>query len=90
MLRVILTNLLLFLIPFIAYGFWFWLTKKGQEDKKFREGPFGRLAILGLSLAVLSFVAMAILGDAPEGSQYVPAHMEDGRFIPGGFERTPD
>jgi len=30
-----------------------------------------------------SFVVLAQWGGSPPGSTYVPAHMEDGHFVPG-------
>jgi hypothetical protein len=34
-------------------------------------------------LMIGSFVVLAQWGGAPPGSTYVPAHYEDGRFVPG-------
>ena len=40
------------------------------------------LVIASLILMVVSFVALAPFGRAPPGSVYVPAHVEDGKFVP--------
>jgi hypothetical protein len=34
-------------------------------------------------LMIGSFVVLAQWGGSPPGSTYVPAHMEDGHFVPG-------
>jgi Family of unknown function (DUF6111) len=34
-------------------------------------------------LMIGSFVVLAQWGGSPPGSTYVPAHTEDGRFVPG-------
>jgi hypothetical protein len=41
------------------------------------------LAILALLLMIGSFLVLAHFSGAPLGSTYVPAHVEDGKFIPG-------
>jgi Family of unknown function (DUF6111) len=38
--------------------------------------------IASLILMVGSFVALGVFGRAPPGSIYVPAHIEDGKFVP--------
>ena len=41
------------------------------------------LIIVSLVLVVGSFVILAQFSGAPPGSTYVPAHVEDGKFVPG-------
>jgi hypothetical protein len=41
------------------------------------------LLIAALILMIGSFVVLAQWGGAPPGSTYVPAHYEDGKFVPG-------
>ncbi len=41
------------------------------------------LSICALVLVILSFVFLSQFGGAPPGSTYVPAHMENGRLVPG-------
>jgi hypothetical protein len=43
----------------------------------------GALLVAALILVVASFVMFAQFSGAPPGSTYVPAHMEDGKFVPG-------
>jgi hypothetical protein len=42
-----------------------------------------RLALGSLLLVVISFILLAHFSGAPPGSTYVPAHMENGKFVPG-------
>ena len=42
-----------------------------------------RLSIGALLLVVISFVLLAHFSGAPPDSTYVPAHIEDGKLIPG-------
>jgi hypothetical protein len=41
------------------------------------------LVIVSLILVVGSFLLLAQFSGAPPGSTYVPAHIEDGKFVPG-------
>ena len=46
-------------------------------------GDFAWLAIAALLLVVGSFIYFAHFTGAPPGSTYVPAHIENGKFVPG-------
>jgi hypothetical protein len=41
------------------------------------------LTVVALALVIAGFVGLAQFGGAPPGSTYVPAHMENGRLVPG-------
>jgi len=41
------------------------------------------LTVSALLLIAVSAVATAIFSGSPPGSTYVPAHVEDGRLVPG-------
>jgi len=84
MIRPVLTEVLLFLTPFALYAVFLWATKSGVLDLK--SWPLMRvvtLAIVALLLVLGSFIYFAHFSGAPPGSTYVPAHMEDGKFVPG-------
>jgi hypothetical protein len=38
---------------------------------------------IAFALMIASFILIAHFSGAPPGSTYVPAHMEDGRLVPG-------
>ena len=40
------------------------------------------LVIVSLVLMAVSFLVLAQFGGSPPGSTYVPAHIEDGKFVP--------
>ena len=84
MIRPVLTEIALFLAPFIAYAIFLWATKTGVLDPS--SWTLARLAWLLMAALVLtigSFIVLAHWGGAPPGSTYVPARIEDGRFVPG-------
>ena len=86
MLRVILADIVLFLLPFLAYALWLWLNNKAHTSEHWRRGPMGWLALSGIAMVIVSFIVFASLKTAPEGEEYRPAHMRDGVFVPGRYE----
>jgi hypothetical protein len=84
MIRPILTELALFLTPFVIYAIFLWATKAGVLDPAhWSLGRIAWLVIASLVLMIGSFVVLAHFGGAPPGSKYEPAHFEDGKFVPG-------
>jgi quinol-cytochrome oxidoreductase complex cytochrome b subunit len=84
MLRPVLTELALFLTPFAVYAVFLWVTRTGVLDAK--QWTLSRMAWLLMAAFVLmigSFIVLAQWGGSPPGSTYVPAHIEDGTFVPG-------
>ena len=84
MIRPIATEIVLFLMPFVLYGVFLWATKAGVMHPD--SWPLARIAwlvIAALALMVGSFVYFANYSGAPVGTTYVPAHMENGKFVPG-------
>ena len=84
MIRPILTELALFLAPFAAYALFLWVTKAGVlERESWTPKQIASLTIVALILMIGSFVYLAHFAGAPPGTIYEPAHMEDGKFVPG-------
>jgi hypothetical protein len=84
MIRPVLTELALFLAPFVLYLVFLWATRARVLDPaSWSWSILGWLTIAALLLVVGSFVVIAQFGGAPPGSTYVPAHMENGKFVPG-------
>ena len=84
MIRIGFTEIVLFLAPFVLYAVFLWATKAGVMHPD--SWPVSRivwLAIAALLLVVGSFIYFAHFTGAPPGSVYVPAHMENGKFVPG-------
>ena len=88
MIRVGFTELLLFAAPFVLYAVFLWATRAGVLDVQ--HWPLSRvitLAIIAFALMIGSFVYFANFTGARPGSTYVPAHMENGKFVPGATKR---
>ncbi len=84
MIRPILQELALFLTPFAVYVIYLWATRANILHPE--SWPLSRLmwlTIAALLMVALSFIVLAQWGGEPAGSQYVPAHMENGVLVPG-------
>ena len=85
MIRPILTELVLFLVPFALYALFLWATKRGGvlERANWPVGHVMWLAIVAFLLVIASFIVLAQWDRVPPGSAYTPAHMENGKLVPG-------
>ena len=87
MIRPILTELALFITPFVLYALFLWATREGVLDLSAWSMPrLIWLTISALVMVIASFVLLAQFGGAPPRSTYVPAHMENGKFVPGRWQ----
>jgi hypothetical protein len=88
MIRPILTEVALFLAPFAAYAVFLWATRAGVlHPASWSIRALAWLTISALVLMIVSFVVIGQFSGAPPGATYVPAHMENGKFVPGRMER---
>jgi uncharacterized protein DUF6111 len=84
MIRPIFTEIGLFLIPFVIYVAFLVATRAGVMDPAaWTMRKIASLVIVSLVLVVGSFLLLAQFSGAPPGSTYVPAHVDDGKFVPG-------
>ena len=85
MIRPVLTEVFLFLTPFVLYAVFLLATKAGVLDLEVVavDARSHWLAIAALLLVLGSFIYFAHFSGAPPASTYVPAHIEDGKFVPG-------
>ncbi|MGC1464722.1 MAG: DUF6111 family protein [Pseudolabrys sp.] len=84
MIRPALTEMILFIAPFVLYALYLFATRSTTFDPQ--HWPLSRiitLAILALMLLIGSFFYFAHFSGAPPGSTYIPAHIENGKFVPG-------
>lgn len=82
--RSFITELLLFLMPFGAYALYLWARGHGwREPEHWRGIPLAWLVAAGIAAVAASLVFTALTTGVPKGGVYVPAHVEDGRLVPG-------
>jgi hypothetical protein len=83
MIRPVFTEVGIFLIPFAIYALFLFATRSGTLAQS--SWPLHVIAKLMLGSLLLVVVSLFMLAHfrAKPGSTYVPAHLENGKFIPG-------
>ena len=84
MIRPVLTEIALFFAPFVVYAIYLVATKSALLSlESWPPKVLASLAICALVLMIGSFIVIGHFAGAPVGSSYEPAHVEDGKLIPG-------
>jgi hypothetical protein len=84
MIRPALTEIGIFLIPFVVYALFLISTRSGLlVQSSWPVNVIGKLLLGALLLVIASFVLLAQFSGAPPNSTYIPAHLENGRLVPG-------
>ena len=84
MIRPVLTEIGIFLIPFAVYALFLIATRAGVfAQSSWPAHLVAKLVLGSLLLVILSFIMLAHFTGAPPDSTYIPAHMENGKFVPG-------
>ena len=87
MIRPILTEIGIFLIPFAAYALFLIATRSGVlASASWPAHLIAKLVLGSLLLVIISFVMLAQFSGAPPNSTYIPAHIENGKLV-GGVEK---
>ena len=81
MLRIVLSYLLPFILPFAAFFLYRLLMTSGQP--LLRRTPWFVLSVIGMALVVGTLVSFALFGGEVQEGVYVPPSFEDGRVVPG-------
>jgi hypothetical protein len=84
MIRPAFTEIGIFLIPFVVYAAFLLATRSGLlVQTSWPLHIIAKLAVGSLLLVVVSFVLLAHFSGALPNSTYIPAHIENGKLIPG-------
>ena len=84
MIRPVLTEIGVFLVPFGIYVLFLLATRSSiMAPSSWPIRLVAQLALGSLLLVIASFILLAHFSGAPPNSTYIPAHMENGRFVPG-------
>ena len=84
MIRPAFTEILVFLIPFAVYALFLLATRSGLLlQSSWPVHVIAKLVLGALLLVVASFILLAHFSGAAPNSTYIPAHVENGKFIPG-------
>ena len=84
MIRPVFTEVALFAAPFVIYVVYLWATRTGVfHPDDWSWSTIASLTIAALALMLASFLLIAHLSGSAPNSTYVPAHLENGRLVPG-------
>ena len=84
MIRPVLTEIGIFLIPFAVYAVFLIATRTGVfAQASWPLHMVAKLVVGSLLLVIISFFLLAEFSGAPPESVYVPAHMDHGKLVPG-------
>jgi hypothetical protein len=84
MIRPVLTEVGIFLIPFAVYALFLLATRSGlMLQTSWPVHVLAKLVLGALLLVVISFLLLAHFSGAAPDSTYIPAHIENGKFVPG-------
>jgi hypothetical protein len=84
MTRPPVTLFALFVLPFVAYAAYVWVRRRHPFVRgHWRLRTLMSLAIGGLLLMLGNLIYLAQFSGAAPGAAHVPAHVEDGRVVPG-------
>jgi hypothetical protein len=84
MIRPAFTEVGIFLIPFVVYALFLVASRSGfLVQTSWPLDVVAKLALASLVLVVIGFVLLTRFSGAPPNSTYVPAHIENGKFVPG-------
>ncbi len=84
MIRPVLTEIGIFLVPFAIYALFLVATRSGVfVQASWPVYTIARLLLAALALVMGSLLAFVHFTGAPPDSTYVPAHIENGKLVPG-------
>ncbi|MDO9461555.1 MAG: DUF6111 family protein [Alphaproteobacteria bacterium] len=85
MLRVVLINIALFMLPVAVFAAYFYISERNKNavEIEWKNMPLSLLLQIGLGLIVVGMLVTAYIGGDDAGGTYLPARMENGKVIPG-------
>lgn len=82
MVRPVLYEAFLFLLPFVGYALWLAYKRVNPIQRAaWEEAPWLRLFVAALISTAVGLGLFSHFDGAPAGSTYTPAHMEDGKLV---------
>ncbi len=86
MARSLFEAIVLFGAPFVFYGIILFLRQRYPWlAASWSRGSLALLTLAGLGLVVLGLLGVGVFADRHQGG-YAPAHIENGRLVPGRLQ----
>jgi ABC-type polysaccharide/polyol phosphate export permease len=86
MIRIVIENLLLFLLPTILYVIYVAVTRPDNSKGILDGAPLAFLMAAGVALMLIVLAVFVKDTGSKPGQRYVPPSMKDGQIQPGRFE----
>ena len=88
MIRIVVENILLFLLPTIVYIAYVYMTReeKPGATQVLDDAPLVWLFVAGAVVVVFTLVAFGSVSGGKPGQVYVPPSLKDGRIEPGHMQ----
>ena len=87
MIRIIITNFLLFMLPFALYALYIFVARRGQTPKSiWGDAPIQWLLMAGCLLVIATISYLISFESGAPDKTYHPAVVKDGRLEPGRIE----
>lgn len=84
MIRPVLTEIGIFLIPFAVYALFLAATRSGLFARSsWPVTVVARLALVAIVLVISGLIGLTHFSGAAPDSTYIPAHIENGKLVPG-------
>ena len=85
MMRIVVENLLLFLLPTLIYVAYIYLTRAEKPDGRamLDEAPLLWLFAIGAGLVVVTLMVFGSTSGGKPGEVYQPPVLRDGKIVPG-------
>lgn len=89
MIRIVIENLLLILLPTLLYIAYIYLTagKKGTKQNVLNDAPLIWLFLAGVGLAVSVLLFFGTISGGKPGQAYSPPEFRDGVIVPGHLDK---
>jgi Na+/H+ antiporter NhaD/arsenite permease-like protein len=84
MLRLVLQEIFLFSLPFLAFAGWLLFARRSPLDHAEWKPHWTRLILAGLFIVIASLVAVGLLGQRTHDGYELP-RFENGQLVPGHF-----
>ena len=89
MTRIVLLDIILFLLPFIIFAGWRWLIKGARgRHEIMSDAPLFGLLFLGIILGVTGLYFLGSHEKTGIEGRYHPPILKDGKIQPGHFEKS--
>jgi hypothetical protein len=90
MLRFFAFDAIFFLVPFAIYALWLVVTRRTLRNADDWEvKTIAYLSLAGGILLIGAILFFIHFDRDPPGGTYIPAHIENGKIVPGYIEQPP-